>query len=176
MMLSVYPTVGRDRNHELAGFWQRARSKDGSDEPSVPILEPSVGRDCGIGSIPWPRPPHRRGFAGATKALINVLFRGRVYVWQRAHVLPKRKMRAQMTSGSGFGKGVGTFGPSRMVPCLFERARACGPTAWPAPLAKAIGVTCCTAVAVGNGIRSTCRRIWWRTSSWPWKTGVVSRI
>jgi hypothetical protein len=55
-MLSLYPSIGRDWKHELAGFWQPARSKDGSAEPPWSILEPSVGRDCGIGSIRWPRP------------------------------------------------------------------------------------------------------------------------
>ena len=127
--------------------------------------EASVGRGFG-----------RSGFAAITKTLINVLIRGRVYVCQRAHVPTRRKMKAQRTSGSGFWKRAGTFGPSRMVHCLFVRARACGPTAWPALLAKAIGVTCFTAGAVGNGIRFMCRKIWSRTSSWPWKTGVVSRI
>ena len=42
--------------HELAGFWQPASSKDDAAEPSGSILEPSVGRDCGIGSICWPWP------------------------------------------------------------------------------------------------------------------------
>ena len=146
------------RPNHRGSFWNHPLAETAESEASV-------GRGL-----------RRSGFAAITKTLINVLFRGRVYMCQQAHVLKRRKMKAQMTSGSGFWKRPGTFGPSRMVHCLFVRARACGPTAWPALLAKAIGVTCFTVVAVGNGIRSTCRKISSATCSWPWKTAVVSRI
>ena len=55
-MLSVEPSVGREWNHELAGFRHPETGRSPSAERSGSTLEPSHGRDCGIGSIQWPRP------------------------------------------------------------------------------------------------------------------------
>jgi len=130
------------RPNHRGSFWNHPLAETAESEASV-------GRGLG-----------RSGFAAITKTLINVLFRGRVYVWQKAHVPTRRKMKAQMTSGSGFWKRAGTFGPSRMVqlslrksPCVRANCVACAAGEGHREL-RALRSS-----AVGNGIRSTCRKI-----------------
>lgn len=53
--MSVYPSVGRDWNHELAAFRRPAVLAEPFGGPSWSALEPSDGRDCKFGSIRWPR-------------------------------------------------------------------------------------------------------------------------
>jgi hypothetical protein len=54
--VSVYPSVGRDWNHELAAFRYKSVPAKRFGRPSGSALEPSDGRDCKFGSIRWPRP------------------------------------------------------------------------------------------------------------------------
>jgi hypothetical protein len=175
-MLSVYPSVGRDWTHELAGFRLPASPVELIGRPFWSALEASDGRDCEFGSIRWPRLWNGAGRRPETKLLINVLFHVKVYVCHRAHVQEGRRMKRQMTSGGGSWSRSGTFGLLRTARCRFVRVRACGPTAQPAPRAKAIAATCSTVAAVGNAFRSMCPKNSWRISSWPWRTDVVSRI
>ena len=153
-MVSVEPSVGRDWNHELAAF-RASRGRGGAHRQAFRwyALEPSDGRDREFGSIRWPRLRNGTDSPARTKLLINVSFHGKLYVCQRAHVQRKRRMRMQMTLGSGLWSRSGTFGLSLMARCRFVRVRACGPTAQPAPRGKAIAAMYFTVAAAGNAFR-----------------------
>jgi hypothetical protein len=63
-MLSLYPSVGRDWNHELATFRLPGAASALFGASFWFALEPYDGRDCEFGSIHWPR--LQKGIATAT--------------------------------------------------------------------------------------------------------------